>query len=322
MKPFLARALAAVALLATGAALAADPPYPSKPIRIVSPFSAGGGTDLLARMIQSHLARTTGQSVVVENKPGANGLLGAEAVAKSPPDGYTLLLGTVGTHGINAAMYDKLPYDTRKDFVPVSMVAGAPIMVLAHPSVKANTLQELLAELRRKPMAYSSAGNGSVGHLAGELFADVTGVEMIHAPYKGAAPALNDLLAGQVQLMFGTTASTGQYVKAGRIKALGITTAARTPLAPDVPTLGEQGVKGVEMATWYGLIAPAKTPKPVADYLAKVVREMVNDPAVRKSLLEQGLDPVGNTPEEFDAQIAMELKRWGELARKIGRKAK
>jgi tripartite-type tricarboxylate transporter receptor subunit TctC len=320
MKLSLAWAAAALAALATGAALAADPPYPTKPIKIISPFSPGGGTDILARLIQSHMAKTTGQTVVVENKPGANGLLGADTVAKSAPDGYTLLLGTVGTHGINAAMYKDLPYDTRRDFAPISMVAGAPIMVLTHSSVKANSIAELLVELKAKPMVYSSAGNGSVGHLAGELFSDVTGVEMIHAPYKGAAPALTDLLSGQVQLMFGTTASTGQYVKAGRIRALGITTARRSPLAPDIPTLTEQGVRGIEIATWYGLLAPAKTPKPVVDYLAKIVRELVNDPAARKTLLEQGLEPVGNTPEEFEAQIAAELVRWGAVARKIEKK--
>ena len=300
---------------ATSAAAGADAPYPTKPIKIVSPFSPGGGTDFLARLLAQKLGASLGQTVIVENRPGANGLIGAEAVAKSAPDGYTLLLGTVGTHGINVTAYEKLPYDTIRDFAPISMIGRTPMLVLAHPSVKANTVQQLVAEAKQRdaPFVYSSAGVGSVGHVAGELFASTAGVPMTHAPYRGAAPAVADLVSGQVELMFGTPVSTAQYVSGGRIKVLGVTSAQRSTLVPDIATLAEQGFPGFDVSTWYGLIAPANTPRPILLLIAGKVAQVVADPEVQRQLVAQGLEVVGNTPDEFDAQIRAEVAKWSKV---------
>ena len=307
--------LAWASFMPIGLAWAAEPTYPHRPIRIISPFAAGGGTDFLARLLSTKLSVAIGQPVVVDNRPGANGLIGAEVVARAAPDGYTLLLGTVGTHGINAAMYAKVPYDTLRDFSPIAMIARTPMLVLAHPKIQANSIQELAAEIRQSnvPFFYSSAGVGSVGHVTGELFAKTTGLPLIHAPYKGGAPAVADLLAGQVQLMFGTPASTAQYVSAGKIKVLGVTSAHRSKIVPNIPTLSEQGFAGFDVGTWYGLIAPAKTPPAIVNLLASKVGEFLQSPDVQRQMQEQGFETIGNTPAEFEAQIRGEVTKWSQI---------
>lgn len=292
-----------------GVAWAAEPAYPHKPIRIISPFAAGGGTDFLARLLSTKLGAALGQAVVVENRPGANGLIGAELVARAPPDGYTLLLGTVGTHGINVTAYDKLPYDTLRDFSPVSMIARTPLLVLANQSVKAQTIQELVAQVRqhKTPFFFSSAGVGSVGHVTGELFANTAGLQLIHAPYKGAAPAVADLLAGQVQLMFGTPVSTASYVSAGKIKVLGVTSAQRSKIVPDIPTLSEQGFTGFDVSTWYGLIAPAKTPAPILNLLASKVGEVLQSPMCNGKCWNRGLRRLAIRPHNSTPRS---VRKW------------
>lgn len=308
--------LAAVASFAVAGLAFAQAAPASRPLRIVSPFAPGGGTDFLARLLSVQLARTLGRNVVVENKAGANGVIGAEAVAHATPDGDTLLLATVGTHGINAAVHEKLPYDTVADFAPVSMVARTPMLLLAHPGVTARDAAGLVAQARQRsePFVYSSAGVGSVGHMAGELFAKSAGIELTHAPYRGGALAVNDLVAGQVQLMFGTPVSTLQFVKAGRLRLLGATSARRSSVVPEVPTLTEQGFGPFDVNTWYGLLAPARTPPALVAQLQRKVVEFLADASVRGSLLEQGLEAVGNTPAEFDAQIRAEVARWARVA--------
>ncbi len=295
---------------------AAQDAYPSKAITIVSPFSAGGGTDFLARLLASELGKATGRTVLVENRPGANGMIGSDYVAKARPDGYTLVLGTVGTHGINQAVYDNVPYDTVKDFSPISLIARTPMLVLANPSVKADNVGELieLAKQQSAPMIFSSAGVGSVGHVAGELFAQEAGIELLHAPYKGAAPAAIDLVGGQVPLMFGTPVSTATYVSAGKVKILGVTSAHRSRLVPDVPTLNEQGFKDFDVSTWYGLLAPAGTPPPIVQLLAQKTRTFLAAPLIQQQLLQQGLETVGNSPEEFSELIRTEVNKWAKVS--------
>ncbi len=289
--------------------------YPAKTITLVSPFSAGGGTDFIARLLASELSRSLSRTVVVENRPGANGMIGSDYVAKAPADGYTLLLGTVGTHGINQAAYDNVPYDTVKDFAPISLIGRTPMLVLAHPSVTANNVAELVQEARRSGanMFFSSAGVGSVGHVAGELFAQETGIQLTHAPYRGAAPAVTDLAGGQIPLMFGTPVSTLSYVSSGKIKILGVTSAQRSSLVPDVPTLNEQGFKDFDVSTWYGLFAPANTPQPIIDLLAANTIRFLADPEIRQKLKQQGLETVGNSPEEFSALIRNEVQKWSKV---------
>ncbi len=317
--------LSAVAVLAGAVFLPADvaaqraaPLYPSRAITIVSPFPAGGGTDVIARLIGAELSRRTGQSVIVENRPGANGTIGSVFVAKAQPDGYTLLLGTVGSHGINQAAYDNTPYDAVKDFTAITMVGRTPMLVLVNPSIKANDIPELIAEVRasKTPMIYSSAGVGSVGHMAGTLFAKVADVDLTHAPYKGAAPAVVDLVGGQLPLMFGTPISTLGFVESGKIKVLGVTSGQRSRLVPNVKTLDEQGLKGFDVSTWYGLFAPARTPQPVAEYLARQVQAILADDAVQQKFLREGVETVGNTPEAFQGQVAAEVEKWGQVLHK------
>ena len=261
------------------------------------------------------LTKLLGQTVVSDNKAGAGGTIGTDNVAKSAPDGYTLLIGTAGTHGINAAVHDKIPYDTLRDFAGVSMLARAPLLLLAHPSVKAGNVQELVAEARKSsaPLTYASAGVGSVGHAAGELFAGMAGVPLTHVPYKGGGAAVLDLLAGQVQLMFGTTASSAPHVKAGSIKTLGLTTIQRSDTAPGAVPLAEQGLRGFDVATWYGLLAPARTPPAIVEHVSARLREVLAEPDLQQQFREQRLEIVGNTPAAFDAQIRAEVERWSKV---------
>lgn len=311
----MATGLLAMGAMAGGITSAAAENYPAKAITIISPFSAGGGTDFIARLLGSELSNALGQTVVIENKPGANGMIGSDYVAKAKPDGYTLLLGTVGTHGINNAVYDNVPYDAVGDFRPITLLGRTPMLVLAHPSVKANDAVELVKEARERatPMIFSSAGIGSVGHVAGELFAKEAKVELIHAPYRGAAPAAVDLVGGQVPLMFGTPVSTLSYVQSGKVKVLGVTSVERSRLVPEVPTLNEQGFKDFDVSTWYGLFAPAGVPDHIVKKLGDATIAFLGTERIQELFLQQGLETVGNTPEQFSALIQSEVSKWSTV---------
>src|SRR5438034_5972010 len=257
-----ARALAAALLVVAAPVALGQVAYPTKPVRLVVPFPAGGTTDLLARAAAQKLSEAWGQQVIVDNRPGAAGNIGAELVAKAAPDGYTLLMGTVGTHAINASLYAKMPYDHVKDFAPVILVAGVPNVLVVNPSLPVHSVQELIAYAKANPgkLNFASSGSGTSIHLSGELFKVMTGVQMTHVPYKGSAPALQDLLGGQVQLMFDNLPPSLPQIKAGRLRALAVTSATRAPALPDVPTVAEAGLPGFEASSWFGVLAPAGTP--------------------------------------------------------------
>jgi tripartite-type tricarboxylate transporter receptor subunit TctC len=314
-------AWAAFALVASQSASAQS--WPNKPIRIVVPFTAGGNTDIVARMIGERLSKTFGQPFLIENKPGAAGLVGATAVAKAPADGYTFLMGTVGTHAINAALYAKMPYDTVKDFTPVTLVASVPNILVVHPSLPVNSVKDLIGYLKANPdkANFASSGSGTSIHLSGELFKIRTGVAMTHIAYKGSPPALSDLMGGQVQLMFDNLPTSLPYVKAGKLKALAVTTSKRIPALPNLPTVAESGLPGFETGSWFGLLAPAGTPKEIITALDTEIRKMVQSPEMREKLIQQGAEPVGMGSDEFAAHIKSELAKWGEVVKASGARA-
>jgi tripartite-type tricarboxylate transporter receptor subunit TctC len=320
------RHLLRVAACAAVAAFAlsghAQAPYPTKPIRIVVPFPAGGTTDILARAVAQKLTETTGQSVVVDNRPGAGGNIGAELVAKSPPDGYTLLMGTVGTHAINASLYARMPYDHVKDFAPIILVAGVPNVLVINPSVPANSVQELIAYGKANPgkLNFASSGSGTSIHLAGELFKTMTGVQMTHVPYKGSAPAIADLLGGQVQLMFDNLPSALPHIKAGKLKALAVTSAQRSATLPDVPTVAESGLPGFEASSWFGLLAPAGTPKEIIARLNGEVAKWLATPEAKEKLAAQGAIAAGQPSDDFVRHIAAETTKWQKVVKESGAK--
>ncbi|MEI6303831.1 MAG: tripartite tricarboxylate transporter substrate binding protein [Betaproteobacteria bacterium] len=296
-------------------------PYPSKTVRIVVAFAPGGATDLIARTLAKKLTEAWGQSVVVENRAGASGIIGTESVAKSAPDGYSLLLATQTTHAANPGLYRKLPYDPVRDFAPVTLVGSTPLALVAHPSVPANTLRELIDYLKKNPGKVSYAGgNGTSQHLTAELFKTLAGVDIVHIPYKGAAPGMADLLAGHVVLMFDNLPTALPHVRAGKLKIFAVTSAARTALAPDVPTLDESGLAGYAVVTWFGVFAPANTPH---DVVAKINGEIVRIlrlPEIRQSLGGQGVELVGNLPDEFAAFHRNELEKWSKMIKDSGAK--
>jgi tripartite-type tricarboxylate transporter receptor subunit TctC len=312
--------LLAVLLVAGAAATVQAQTYPSKPIRMIVPFPPGGTTDILARAIGAELTKAWGQPVVIENRPGAGGNIGSEAVARSPGDGYTLLMGTVGTHGINPSLYKKMPYDAVKDFAPVTLVALVPNILVVHPSVPAKSVAELIALAKKQPgkLTYASSGNGTSIHLSGALFESLAGVQMVHVPYKGSAPAVTDLLGGQVNMMFDNMPSALPHVKAGKLRALGVTSAKRSPAVPDVPTIAEAGVKGYEASSWFGVLAPATTPKDIVAKLNAEIAKSLGTPEMKEKLSSQGAEPVGNTPEQFGAFIRAEIDKWAKVVKASG----
>ncbi len=312
--------LAAIALACALCTARAD--YPSKPVKLIVPLAAGGPTDILARIIAQPLAERLGQPVVIDNRPGAGGNIGAELVAKSPPDGYTLFMGTSGPLSINATLYEKLAFDPSRDFAPIILVASAPFVVAVNPSVPARSLQELIALAKRKPgkLNYGSV-TGSASHLATELFKSTAGIDMQHVPYKGAAPATNDLIAGQIDLSFASAPGVLQYVKSGRLKALGVTGRKRLAQLPDVPTLAESGLKGYEASVWYGVVAPANTPRGIVLRLSAEIGKIIGDRATRERMVAGDFEPVGSTPEEFARFIQSETVKWGKVVRASGARA-
>jgi len=308
-------------LLACAAAAFAQP-FPSKPIRIVVPFPAGGTTDVLARAAAQKLSDSLGQPAVVDNRPGAGGNIGAELVAKSPPDGYTLLMGTVGTHAINPALYPKMPYDHIRDFAPVILVAGVPNVLVVNPALPVNSVQELVAYARANPgkLNFASSGSGTSIHLSGELFKTAAGLSMTHVPYKGSAPALMDLIGGQVQLMFDNLPSALPQIRAGKLKALAVTSRERAPALPDVPTIAESGFPGFEASSWFGLLAPAGTPPPVIATINAEVAKWLASPDAKEKLLAQGANAAGGTPEDFARHITAETAKWQKVVKESGAK--
>ena len=301
--------------------------WPNKPVRIVVPFAPGGTTDILARALAPELGKAFGQTFVVENKPGAGGNLGADLVAKSAADGYTLLMGTVGTHAINAALYPKMPYDPVRDFAPVTLVAGVPNVLVMNPAkaaaLKINSVPELMAYARANPgrLNMASSGNGTSIHLSGELFKSMTGTFMVHFPYRGSGPALLDLIGGTMDLMFDNLPSALPQIKAGKLKALAVTSAQRSAAVPELPTVAEAGpVKGFDASSWFGLLAPAGTPADVVNRLQQETAKALVSPALNERLLSQGAIPGGNTPAEFVAYIAAETRKWAQVVKTSGAK--
>lgn len=322
MKP-IAHALAATCLtlattLATTLALAG--PYPDKPIRLVVPFPPGGTTDLLGRVLATRLSETLGQQVVVDNRPGAGGTIGSDVVAKAPADGYTLLFGTVGTQSINATLYKKLPFDAQKDFSPLALFAGVPNILVVNPNVPARNVRELVSYAKANPgkLNMGSAGNGTTNHLSGELFKSMAGIEIVHVPYKGSGPAMADLLANQVQLMFDNLPGSLPHVKAGRLRALAVTSATRSPALPDVPTMAEAGISGYEADVWFGVVAPRGLPPAVASRLSQEITRIAQDKAMRDKLVHAGASPLTSTPEQFSMLIRRDTDKWAKLVRESG----
>jgi tripartite-type tricarboxylate transporter receptor subunit TctC len=316
-------ALVGPALLVLPAiANAQTPAYPTKPIRLVVPFPAGGATDILAREVAKHLTETWGQSVVVDNRPGAAGNIGSELVAKAPPDGYTLEMGTVGTHAINASLYSKMPYDHVKDFVPVILVAGVPNVLVVNPSVPVNSVQELIAYAKANPgkLNFASSGSGTSIHLSGELFKVMAGVQMTHVPYKGSAPALQDLIGGQVQLMFDNLPPSLPQIKAGKLRALGVTSATRAPALPDTPTIAESGLPGFEASSWFGILAPAGTSPAIVAKLNAEIAKWLASPEAKEKLAAVGANIAGGTPEDFARHIQAETAKWAKVVKESGAK--
>src|SRR5712692_7828880 len=313
MKHFLA---AAVLLLLSGAALGQA--FPVRPVRLVVGFTPGGGVDINARLLAAKLSELFGQQVIVDNKPGAGTNIANEYVAKSTPDGYTLLFNS-SAFAVNLALYRNPPYALR-DFAGVSVFSESVNLLVVSSSLAARSLQDLVALARERPGAlnYSSAGAGTSQHLAGELFKLRTGTNIVHVPYKGSAPALTALVAGEVQMSFSNTVAINQHVKSGRLRALAVAGAKRTDLMPDVPTMKEAGVEGVEVPLWFGLLAPAATPRDIVAALAAAVARAAHAPEIRKKLVEQGADPVGSSPEEFDRQLRDDVARWIEVVKVSG----
>jgi tripartite-type tricarboxylate transporter receptor subunit TctC len=309
-------------LFASSDAAAQPQGYPSKPIRFVVPYPAGGPLDTVARLLGQKVSESTKQPVIVDNKPGAGGNIGADAVAKSAPDGYTILMGAVATHAINPTLYASMPYDAAKDFVAVTQVASTPNVLVVNPSVPANNVREFIAYAKANPgkLNFGSGSTGSAGHLAGELFNTMAGVQLVHVPYKGAGPAMQDLIGGQIQLMFDNLASSLGQIKAGRVKALAVTTAKRTALAPDLPTIAESGLPGFDVSTWFGVFVPAHTPQAMVDKLHAELTRALAAPDVRDAMLKLGAEPVGSTPQEFAAYIKAEADKYAKLVKASGAK--
>ncbi len=312
--------LAAAAACALLPGLAAAQAFPSKPITIIVPFAAGGTTDILARIIAQGMGAELGQSVVVDNRAGAGGNIGGQVAARAPADGYTLFMGTVGTHAINAALYKKMPFDPVKDFAPLTRVANVPNLLVANPAQPFKTVQELIAYAKATPgkINFGSSGSGSSIHLSGELFKSMAKVDMQHVPYKGSAPAVTDLLGNQIAIMFDNMPSAIQHVRSGRLRAIAVTTARRSPELPDVPTIAEAGVPGYEATSWFGMFAPAATPAPVVAQLNATIVKVLAQPDIRKKLAEQGAEAAGETPAQFADFIQKESVKWGRVVKESG----
>jgi len=308
----------AFACLALMAGAAWSQQYPSKPVRIIAPFAPGGGTDFIARLIAQKLSERLGQQVLVENKPGAGGNLGTEFAVRAAPDGYTLLL-VAGSYTVNPSLY-KLSFDPVNDITPIVQLSQGPFLVAVHPSVPAKTLKEFIDLAKQQPekFSYGSSGSGSITHLASELFLEMARIKVTHVPYKGTGPALNDTIAGNVQLVFGSVATTLQYAKSGRLRSLAVTTSKRIPAAPEVPTVAEAGVPGYEVILWHGLVGPKGIPRAIVERLNREANEALKAKDMEQLLSTDGVSPAGGTPEQFHAQIKADIDRWRAVVQRSG----
>jgi tripartite-type tricarboxylate transporter receptor subunit TctC len=314
------RATLALPLLAMpGLARAQAQGFPSKPVRIVVAFTAGGTTDIIARLVGAQLERRWGQPVVIDNRPGAGGNIGADHVVKSPPDGYTLLVGSVGPLAVNVSLYRNMPFDPRRDFAPVTLLAGVPNVLIVRPDFPARTVAELVEEARKRPgqLSYASTGSGTSSHLSGVMLDGMAGIQTIHVPYRGAV-ALNDMLAGRVDFMFATIPSVIEQIRAGRFRAMAVSSTTRSRSLPEVPTMVELGFPEFDASSWFGMVAPARTPPEIVAKIADDVHAILRDPAIERQMIDQGADPVGNGPQAFAAFIAREVDRWGAIVRASG----
>jgi tripartite-type tricarboxylate transporter receptor subunit TctC len=310
----------ATAIAVAGWPASAQQTYPTRPVRMISPFAAGGGNDILCRTVAQKLTENLKQQVVVENRPGANGIIGTEAAARAAPDGYTIVLIPSG-HAVNASLYrDKLPYDSIKDFTPITLVGSSPLVLAVHPSLPAKNVRELIALAKARPgqLTYASAGVGASGHLAGALFETLTGARMVHIPYKGMAIAASDLVGGQVSMTFGTSLSVVPHVRSGRLRALATTGAQRSPALPDLPTVAEAGVPGYEASLWYAFVGPARLPPEIVHRLNAEIVAVLRLPDVRERLASQGVDTQSSTPEELGRLMTADLKRWADVVQRAG----
>jgi len=315
---------AALALLCLAGGLASTPAaqagaYPDKPVTLLIPYPPGGSTDILARPLSNILQKRWGQALVLEYRPGAGGTIATSQLARAKPDGYTLIM-VLAAHAINPSMYASLPYDTKKDFAPVSLVATLPMIAVAPPSTPANTMQELIAYAKQNPgkLTFASAGTGNTSHLAGEMFKAATGINMVHVPYKGSAPAVVALLGGEVSLMFDSFSTSYPQVKAGKLKALAVTGEKRVDIAPDIPTVGESAVPGFVVNGWYGVLAPAGTPPDIVGKLSADIADALKTPSLREQIASYGYVPVGSTPADFSKYIDDEIVHWGAAVKASG----
>lgn len=328
MKSLIGKIVTAAAAIGCGLSMSpataqpAATTFPEKPLRILVTFTTGGAPDILARILSEKLSATWGQPVVVDNKPGAGGNTGADFVAKAAGDGYTIVVGTVGTHSINPALYSKMPYDAVKDFTPITLLATTPNMLVINNDVPAKNLKDFIALGKKEgKMTFASSGSGTSIHVSGELFKTMTGIDMVHIPYKGRATAIPDVLGGRVTMMFDNMPSSLQLVREGKLRALGVTSSTRSPAAPDIPTIAESGLPGFDAVSWFALFAPANTPRPIIDKWQTEVRRILKSPDVAKRLADNGLDPVGSTPDELAAYQKSELTKWAKVVKDSGAKA-
>jgi tripartite-type tricarboxylate transporter receptor subunit TctC len=317
-RPLLASltALVVAVPLVIASGFAAAQAYPTKVVRMVTGYAPGGTSDILARLVAQELSKSLGQQFIVENKPGAGGNIGSDFVAKSAPDGYTLLMGASGPLAFNRSLYPRMPYDPLKDLAPIAMVASVPLVLVVHPSIPAHSVRELIDFCRKnaRDCSYASAGNGTPQHLSAELFKSIVGnLDMVHVPYKGTGPAITDLLGGQVKVAFETTIAVLQHVKGGKMRALAVTSAKRSSTLPEVPTMQEAGVPGYESVAWYGMAAPAGTPREIVAKLNAETNKVLNSPEVGKRLADLGSDPVSGSPEQFAAWIRNESDKWAKI---------
>jgi tripartite-type tricarboxylate transporter receptor subunit TctC len=318
MKGSTSNVFVAALLLAAGTCAAQS--YPAKPIRIVVPFPAGGIADLFGRVIGQKFTEAWGQPTVVDNRPGAGGNIGADLVAKAPPDGYTLVTGSIGTHAVNVSLFSKLPYDPIRDFAPVSLIMEAEGLLVVHPSVPVKSVKELLALAKARPgqLSYASAGYGTASHLSGELFKSMAKVDMVHVPYKGNVPAITDLLTGQTSLLFATMPTVLPQVQAGRLKALAVTSSSRSPAAPELPTIAEVALPGYSVTNWIGIFAPAGTPRDVVQKLNGEIIRTMQAPDIQKRLVNEGAKFTAGTPDQFGAFVRAEMTKWAKVVKEAG----